>query len=198
MKRTFLFLIILISSLTLVGCGNKAAEEYKTNIQEVADDILENSSKAESLLNQYASIWSYSIKSKGAIPIEDMVAQTGLDEGTVMEHFVISYGDFITDDFSTNIYSMVSYYTETGELEEIEEKSKKIKSKINELNNPPSDYEKVYDEILDMYTYSEEYIGLALNPSGTLQDFNDSRNQLSNDILSKYKRVEAILPNEDK
>lgn len=194
-KALFSFIIIV---LFLVGCGNKAAEEYKTSIQEVADNILENSSKAESILNQYASVWSYSIESKGAIPVENMAAKTGFEQSDIEEHFEINSIGNIPDDFSSNIHSMISYYTSNGDLAEIEEASKEIKEKINELNNPPTEYEKAYDEVLDMYTYSEEYIGLALNPTGSLQSFNESRNQLTNDILSKHKRIEAVLPSENK
>ena len=64
------------------------------------------------------------------------------------------------------------------------------------MNNPPKGYEKVYDELLDMYTFSEEYLEMALNPSGSLQSFNEDKNRLSSDILSQHKRVEATMPND--
>lgn len=196
LKKIFYVLFLSFILVTLVGCGNNSAE-YQSDLNGVADKILENSADIEEILNAYSSIWSYSIESKGAIPVDSMMAKTGLDKDTVEKHFVINNAGNIPDDFSTNIHSLNLYYTETGALGEIEQVSDEIKEKINGLNNPSDEYEKAYDEVLDMYTYSEEYIEMALNPSGSLQSFNEAKNQLSSDILSQHKRIEAIMPSED-
>ena len=181
----------------LAGCNSEETTSYRSDLQSVADKMLENGATVETLLYQYSKVWSYSIESKGAIPVQEMMALTGFSEDTVRDHFEINGAGNITDDFSTNIHSLNLYYVSIGSLEEIEEASKDIKSKITELNEPPEGYEKVYGEILDMYTYSEEYIEMALNPNGSLQSFNQNKNQLSSDILSKHKRIEATMPSDE-
>jgi len=55
----------------------------------------------------------------------------------------------------------------------------------------------VYDETLDMYSHTEELIEMALNPSGTLQAFIENKSQLSSDITSKNKIIEAIMPSKE-
>lgn len=186
-------LIVLLSALFLVACGN--AEEYGEELQSTADELLDNAAEVEEMLNQYSNVWSYSIKSRGAIPVSDMATQTGLEEDVITEYFQVNQIGNIPDDFTLNILSLNLYFESTGRLEEIEQSSAEMKNKINELNDPPSGYEKAYDELLDLFTYTEEYIEMALNPSGSLQSFDGAKGELSSDILSKHKRVEATMPN---
>ncbi|MEX3715422.1 hypothetical protein ABFV99_23910 [Cytobacillus horneckiae] len=197
MKKASLVLIILFSLFALVGCNSKKTMEYRSDLQNVTDKMLENASEVEEMLNKYSTVWSYSIESRGAIAVEDMATITGLEQDVILEHFEINSIGNIPNDFSKNIHSLNSYFSETGDLEKLENASEEIKSKIKDLNNPPENYEKVYDEVLDMFTYTEEYIEMAINPDGSLQSFNESNNTLSAEILSKYKRIEAIMPNED-
>lgn len=196
MKKVFTILLFLMALLTLAGCGGKKTAEYRTELQSVTDKMYENASVAEGILNQYANVWSYSIKSRSAIPVADMSAQTGLEQEVVREYFKINNAGNISSDFSTNIHALNNYYDASGELSKIKTASDEIKSKITELNDPPEGYKEVYNEVLDLYNLSEEYVGMALNPDGSLQSFNDSRNQLTNDIVSKYKRIEVLMPSE--
>lgn len=185
---SLLFVVLILSA-----CG-KNAEEYKGELQDVVDRMLENTADAEEIVNSYSDVWRHSIESRGAIPVAEMAETTGLEQDVIQEYFVINPAGNIPDDFSLNVQSLNSYYQESGDLERIKEASDEIQSKINELNNPPAEFEKVYDEVLDMYTYAEQYIEMALNPTGSLQSFNEEKNQLTSEILSKYKRVEAIMP----
>jgi len=196
LKKAFFVFLLSISLLALAGCGNKGAAEYRADLQSVSDDLLDNSADAETILNQYAGVWIFSIESGTAIGVEEMSLGIGLDEDVIREHFELNSAGNVPGDFSTNINSLKSYYQATGELDEIEEASDQIKDKITELNNPPDEYEKVYDEVLGMYTDAEEFLEMILNPSGSLQSFNEDRNRLSSDILSKHKRIEAIMPSE--
>jgi len=197
LKKVSFVLLLSVSLIALVGCGNKKSAEYRADLQDVASKLLDNSAKTEEILDQYATVWSYSIKSKGAIPVQEMSTLTGFEQDVIEEYFEINTAGNIPEDFSTNIHSLNTYYEGTGQLEEIKNTSDDIKNKITELNEPPTEYEKVYDEVLDMYNLSEEYIEMALNPNGSLQSFNEDKNQLSNDIVSKYKRIEVIMPSED-
>lgn len=185
---SLLFVVLILSA-----CG-KNAEEYKAELQGVVDRMLENTADAEEIVNSYSDVWRHSIESRGAIPVAEMAATTGLEQDVIQEYFVINPAGNIPDDFSLNVQSLNSYYQESGDLERIKETSDEIQNKINALNNPPSEFEKVYDEVLDMYTYAEQYIEMALNPTGSLQSFNEEKNQLTSEILGKHKRIEAIMP----
>ncbi|MFA1820599.1 hypothetical protein ACDX78_10510 [Virgibacillus oceani] len=196
MKR---ILFVLLLAGLLIGCNSQAEQiaEYKEELQNVADEMLVNAAAAEDILSQYDIVWNHTIKSGGAIPVEEMANVTGLEESVVRGYFQVNNIDNIPDDFSNNIHSLNAYYDASGDLGEIEEAAEQISNKINELNDPPDGYENVYDEVLDMYLYTDEYVEIAFNPDGSLQSFNEKVNQLSSEITSKYKRIEAIMPNED-
>lgn len=193
MRKALFVLISMISVFAIGGCGSGAAD-YKSDLQSTADGIIENISVAEELLNAYTDVWDYSIKRNGAIPIEEMSTVTELEQDDIENYFEINTAGNIPDDFSLNVHSLIEYYEDNGQLEEIKDISSDTKEKITDLNDPPKDYERTYDELLDMYTYSEEYIEMAVEPTGSLQEFNEAKNQLTNDISSKYKRIEATIP----
>lgn len=186
-----LFLLIFI---LLTGCSGKNTTEYKSEVQNVADKILENSAEVEKILDQYSSVWDFSIKSNGAILVEEMAVKTGLDLATVKKYFTINAAGNIPNDFSLNVFALKSYFEDSGELNKLKETAEEIKEKINELNNPPEEFEKVYDELLDLFTHAEELLEMAIDPSGSYNDFTAKRNQLSSDITSQYKRVEVTMP----
>ena len=108
--------------------------------------------------------------------------------------FPINAAGNLSNDFSTNIYSLQTYYEGTGKLDEIRNETEKIKNKVSELNNPPPNYEKAYDELLDMYTFYEEFKEMALEPKESMKSFNEKKNSISSDILSKYKRIDTLIP----
>ena len=189
-------LVLVLLMLLLTGCSSKDAKEYGENLKTIADEILENSADAEELLNGYSKIWSFSIESGSAISVENVSAEMALDEDVIRGYFELNSIGNVPGDFSSNVNSLNSYYRASGKLDKVEKLSTEIKNKISDLNNPPSDYEKAFDEVLDMYAYSQEYTEMALNPTGSLQSFNENKSKLSSDILEKYRKIEALTPDE--
>lgn len=188
--------MLVVLCMFLVGCsGDNNSEEYRTEIQNVADKIMENSENAEKIVDQYIKIWDFSIENRrSSISVSDMADKTGLDEETIKRHFKINAAGNIPADFSLNVMALHSYFEESGEIAKLKETAEEIKGKINELNNPPEEFEKVYDELLDLFTHAEELLEMAIDPSGSYNDFTAKRNQLSSDITSQYKRVEVTMP----
>lgn len=191
MKKLILMLGV---ALLLTGCTNK--EDYKNNLKNTSEKILENSSDAEELVGVYTSIWNLSIKGGTALGVSEVSNVTGISEEDINEHFTLNSIGNVPGDFSTNINSLNNYFEVTGKLDGIRSKSKEIKDDMGKLNKPPKDYEKAYDELLEMYASSEEYIKLATDPSGSYQSYTDDGNRLSRDIINRFNKIEAILPNE--
>src|SRR5690625_23348 len=111
LKKAFFAFILSISLLALAGCGSKGAAEYRTDLQNVSDDLLDNSAEAEEILNQYADTWIFSIESGTAIGVEEMSLGIGLDEDVVREHFELNSAGNVPGDFSTNINSRSEEHT---------------------------------------------------------------------------------------
>lgn len=190
-----LFVLFSLFLFILLGCSS-GASEYRESVISVSDDILSNSADVEGILEQYSRIWRFSIESRAAIPIDDMMTEMGLERNDIEKHFSINTAGNIPDDFSLNLFSLKSYFEDTGELGRVEQKSRDIKDMVSELNDPPKGYEKVFDELLDLYNLSEKYLEMALDPSGSMQSFNEEKIKLSSDILSQHKRMEVIIPSE--
>lgn len=194
MKRLLVGVVCVVLVLScLAGCG-PTESKYRSDLENLTEEMLDNAARAEEIITQYATVWSYCIKSKGAIPVKEMSAITGLDHDIIVEYFAINAAGNIDHDFSPNIYSLKKYYEGHGEIRQIEKTANDCKDKIAKLNKPPAKFEKVYDEVLDMYTYTEEYIQMALDPEGSLKSFNDDKSRLSGEISNKYKRIKAIMP----
>lgn len=185
--------ILLLFVFALSACGNKK-EDYKNELQSSVDKIIEASIKAESLVDNYAKVWDYTIKSKGAIPVASMAFTAGISEDDVKEYFPLNGANNINKDFSTNINALKSYYESNGVIAELEESIEEIKTLISELKNPTEEFKEVYSETLDLYNLSDEYIRMAINPSGSLQDYNADNKRLTTDLLNKKKRIDVVMP----
>lgn len=191
MKRISLLLIVIIA---LIGCGN--SKEYKMSLIDVSDDMMDNAEEVEIILSSYVDVWSYSIKSGGAIPVDEIVSVTEFSESEVEDIFEVNEIGNIPNDFSTNIYSLNDYYEKEGILEDIENANNKAKEEISELNDPPKDLKEAYNELLDMYEYTKEYSEMAVNPNDSFDSFTKKESELSDDITSKRNRIEVLVPNE--
>lgn len=189
--------LLFVSLVILVGCESAKATEYRENAEDVTKKIRDNASLVETILDDYSFIWNFSIENRSPISVEAMTYATGLEEDTIREYFEINVAGNVPNDFTSNVNSLNSYYQSIGAIGDVEEAAKEIKSIITELSEPPKDYGKVYDDLLDLYNLSEEYTDMALNPSGSLQSFNEDKNRLATEIDSKYKRIEVIMPSED-
>lgn len=192
--KKIITILVIVSLLTLAGCGGKKTAEYRAGLQNVADEISKNASEVEVILDKYSTVWSYSIENRSPVAINSMAEAVSLEEDMIVKYFEINSANNVTNDFSSNIHSLKAYYEGVGQIELIKKTSDSIKSKIVDLNNPPTEYEKAYNEVLDMYSSSEEYIEMALNPSGTMQTFNENKNRLASEIVSKHKRIEVTMP----
>ncbi|MBD8006418.1 hypothetical protein [Bacillus norwichensis] len=198
--RSLKFLAIFILFWGLIGCSNKASgkSEYRADLQSVVDDIMDNAANAENMVSTYADLWSFSINKSGQMKIQDIADKLNLSKSEVIDYFeILEFTDVVIGGYSGNIRSLNKYYTETGKIEELEDASNEIQNKIKKLNNPPEEYVKVYDKVVELYTLAEELKEMAISPNGSLVTFNQQRGQLSNDIVSKYKEIEVILPNEN-
>ncbi|GGC87907.1 hypothetical protein GCM10007216_18320 [Thalassobacillus devorans] len=202
MKKVFISLIPLFF-LFLVGCASASGTEkeeinYGEELENVVTDIVSNGAKAEDMINAYAIMWDGAISQD--LSEDDAAEVLGVSVLTVRDHFEVSsdnYGGFSIDgDFNSVLASLKAYYSTNGSIEEIEAESDRIGEKLKELNTPSEEYEKVYDEVVQLYTLSEEFYELAISPSGSLVTYNEKIGQLSSDIVSKVKSIEVIMPAE--
>ncbi|MFC7062833.1 hypothetical protein [Halobacillus seohaensis] len=198
-------LIGLIIMILLIGCsegestsaGNMSEGEYGEKLKEVSTEILQTSTIAEEMLNVYSELWSLNIETDIDV---DMLAKvldiTNTEVGINFENEVVGYRVISNKgNFDNIINQLEDYYSEEGDIDELQASSNDIKEKIKSLNDPPEEFQKAYDETVELYTIYKEYISLAKSPDGSLLTFNEKRRELSSDIVSKIDKIDVLIPN---
>lgn len=65
---------------------------------------------------------------------------------------------------------------------------------MRELQNPPDEFLAAYDTLLELFDIYTQLHNLALSPSGSLQTFNTTRNDLFIRFDSTLARLDILLP----
>ena len=94
------------------------------------------------------------------------------------------------------INSMLKVAKDEGLYEGLLKEKQNIDELVNELNNPPKEYEKLYDKLLELYgEFNEVYI-LATEPSGSLVSYNNSMSNSLTELDKLFGELKVLLPQE--
>ncbi|ART74853.1 hypothetical protein B4U37_01770 [Sutcliffiella horikoshii] len=212
MKKVWWILLLLLS-LALVGCNNvtsdgedidqiesheEASIQYKQDIDSVVSDLLKTVASAENMIQNYAHVWNAGISKDTYMTIEHAQNLLSIDESTARKYFATSgYTNFIDSDFQKLIQELKFYYTDTGKIPELQSNMESIQANLQNLNDPPVEYEPIFAEVLELYRIGNEYTQFAINPTGSLITYNQSTNQLSTDFISQHNRVAILKPGKE-
>lgn len=185
MKRLLLILLLIV----LTACSGN----YEEKSSDVTDEMLDISSEAKLIIDQYTDVWSASITNGGAFLISEISALTGLDEDDVNEHFDVTEINTIVADFSSNVNAIKSYHESEGNMKKLKSDMKEVKKSVQELNNPKGKYKDLHGYVLDMYNATNKLVELAIEPTGSLNEFNDQKNELINDIESLENKINILV-----
>lgn len=163
----------------------KAQKEYEAAFNNYIDQLslfrtytISGASESESLTNLTAKVWSNAI-------YEEYDAET------------IKYthpdGIFV-DDFNEALNNFFSDYVTRARMLNIEKNQQTVKDLMKELQNPPEGLQQCFDTVSELYSAYLKYTNLAINPSGSLSTFNQSRNTISQDFLEAFNRLESQIP----
>jgi len=89
---------------------------------------------------------------------------------------------------------LFSDYSFKSKVRDIEDYQQEAREFIEKLQNPPDGLETCYSTATDMYTAFLSYTNLAINPSGSLQTFNQDRGSKTDNFLDLYNKLEAQIP----
>jgi flagellar basal body-associated protein FliL len=182
-SRKTKWILLSLVLLIVLGCSGagyaaygfwKAKEQeisnYHNELMSVAHYIISSAAIAEEIGNQYAVVWKQAINSKYGITVNNKLAVT----------------------FS----QAVEYKREEliDEIEELLKDRKLLDERMRSLNKPPSQYQKAYDALIQMYISYTEYVELADSPSGSLVSFNEKRDQISSGLIGKYNEFKVLVP----
>jgi len=156
----------------------KARELYIINLKLVNTSMEFGAGQSESLCNLTYKVWYNTIHDE-------------LDGET--DEYRIDGGVY-TDDFNVALINLYGSETAKSYIEFIESSKRMVDVAMKELSNPPKEFEKSYKALEDLYPSYKGLTDLAINPTGSLQSFIESKNNKIDEFQNNYDKFNLQLP----
>ena len=161
--------------------------EYVDSIIEASKLMLDGSIKSEEMTNMIARIWYNAIHEERNYYTDKYVRKTD-------EEFRRSPGYSLYHDFNT---ALRKYYqdreTQTN-VREIESNQESVMEVMRNLQNPPDGCQNAYDTLSEMYKAYNTLTEMAINPSGSLQTYSNTKNTVVSEFANINKQLSTRIP----
>lgn len=173
--------IIAFAVIFILKLNNEkqAYNTYIDNLNDVSMLMLLGGAEAESLNNLTAKVWRNSI-------YEESDSET--------DKYTKDNRNAFHDDFNDALRELYSDSKTKNQISEIEENQKEVDFIMKELQNPPEGLESQYDTVTDLYSTYLSLTNLAINPSGSLTTFSESKNEKVENFMDLYNKLEMQIP----
>lgn len=153
--------------------------EYVSNLNGVSIAMFVGASDAESLCNLTYNVWNNSI-------LEESNSET--DEYTKNQRGVFY------DDFNLAIADLFDSAPTVKAVADIKKNQESVSELIKKLNNPPEEFEKQYETLIDLYSAYQKLTNLAISPQGNLQTYGQNKNDYISEFLEYYRKLDILMP----
>lgn len=190
-KKTALFIILSIAIIATIFLGIKKYNEQKAQLayQEEFNRYIDNlntaqilmlsgGSDAEGLCNLTGKVWYNAIYEK---------------KDSTTDKYTRSSGYFVSD-FNTALSNLYADSSTKSTKEDIESNQVLVKELIKELQSPPEGLEKCYDTVTELYTAYKGITDLAINPTGSLTSFSESKNTKISNFMDLFDKLGNQIP----
>lgn len=168
--------ICIIAGLILFLQSRKSA--YIEKLETTRIEMLDGGGKAESLCNLTNKVWYNAIYEK----YDDETDEYTKDWTGFIVSFDKAIGNLYSDEDTIN------------EVLKIQENQEEVKNLIKDLQNPPNGLDDCYDTILNMYDYYKNLTDLAISPTGSLEDYSNSKSEAIDGFMTEYEKLDNIMP----
>ena len=173
--------IILIGILVLFIIGGifiyKTYKEtqYEENCKEFLSEVLDGWKIAEDTCNEISNIWYNSIWK--------------VDDQSTNQYTLDANGYFYSD-FNDALYSYTSSSKYSNQIRKLMTSMDNASSIISQLRNgTPQKYERLHDDVEDLFDLYMGYVNLAGNFHESYETFIDKLKQYDEGMASKFERV---------
>jgi|GEM_PF-2481364 len=176
------FLIIGLIIFNAVGEKN-VYNEYHSNFYSASKMMLLGGADSEEVTRMTYNVWRNTIYKERDKETDPYALEK---TSSVMATF--------NSDFNTSIRS---YFNDTETIKKVTGiKSNQIVVKmiIEKLQNPPEDYTRAYDTIINLYKVYNTLTDMAINPSGNLQGFSSARNETITEFKNLWEQLQTQTP----
>ncbi len=167
--------VILIYNNQLTA---RSAEDYALNIQAVKMEMISSGADAEKIMNLTYKVWLNAIYR---------------NEDFETDQYTREFGVWV-DDFNVALNNLYQDETIKKDIRVIESSRKRVTELMKLLQDPPPEYERSYETLIDLYTAYRSLTELAINPRGSLKTYSERRSKKIDEFLVFYRRLEAQLP----
>jgi hypothetical protein len=174
-----IFLVLLIVFIYNDQQRTRTTQVYAENMEAVISEMLSSGAESEELLNLTSMVWFNSIYK---------------DEDIETDKFTRENGKWV-EDFNDALNNLFADIEIQYDVSSIKASQGKVSELMKLLQNPPNDYERAYETLLDLYTAYQSLTDLAINPKGNLNSFSTNREEKIDTFLDHYRRLEMQLPN---
>lgn len=182
---TYTAIVVLICAVVAVGIFAMNRAEAKKEYNEYIDKLVQaqtlmisSATKAEALCDLTSKVWGNAIYKNSDIATDKYTKYKGKWVG----------------DFNSALQSLFRAEETQTMLSEIRVDQAEIETLIKTMQTPPSDLEKCYETVSELYDSYEKLTELAANPSGNYAGFSASKNVAVDDFLSNFKKLGVQIP----
>ncbi len=97
-------------------------------------------------------------------------------------------------DFNIEIENQKEQFSKSINLSLINQKNN-IDSKMKEIFYPPKEYQQAHEKLVEMYGIYAQLYSLALNPTGSLVNYNNTVNELQSKLVKTSSEFKVLIPN---
>lgn len=164
---------IIVGFIAVSSFVNK--QSYKVDLAKSLEGMYKASATAEEACILTLQVW------------EDAI--WGNTDNKDTKEYIEEWGDF--DAALANLYKSKKYQKY---VKEIEENNTTVEEHIGKLSDPPKGYEKVYDEIVELYPMYQEFVKMAISPQGSYNSYSEDYQRLDKGIVEKISKIEVLIP----
>lgn len=153
-------------------------EEYVTNLRSIRAQMLSGGAIAEQMCNLTKSVWYNTI-------YEERDSKT--------DNYTMSYGKF-NEDFNDSLHALYSNSDTTTIVDGLKENRDTVAALMNDLQNPPEEFEACFTTVESMYDAYWGLTGLAISPTGSLKTYSDEFRTYDSDLMKYYEKLDTQIP----
>lgn len=96
-------------------------------------------------------------------------------------------------DFNDSLSELFSDEEFQDKISSIKSNQATVNELMQELTNPPAEYEEAYDTLKNYYDAYLELTNLAISPTGSLQSYTDDFNEADSNVLKYYNAMDVYI-----
>ena len=177
-KKTFSFILVFVLFLYLLsGCDDNSTDEYNQSLHEFKKLTLKSGLKAEGVCNMIEAIWTDTIYGNLNADTAEYTHSNGV----------------VHDSFNTSLALFFVSESYKADKELIESGLSEVDKMYLSLAGPPKGCEEGYKIATTLYEQYEIVIGLAANPSGSLNSYSDAFSDADTEYANAYKKLDRYF-----